>query len=120
MAEVRPSAPLEPFLRQHPDAFAWELHRLAPGLPWVRVERPVRSAALWVAAGCVAVMVTAGVVLKLNEPAGGVLMGLACCGILPACVVACVAECLPPRRVHLGDLVTFRDLARAVAVQSPA
>jgi hypothetical protein len=35
-------------------------------------------------------------------------------------LVALVGALLPPRRVALGELRTFRDLARAVAVQSAA
>lgn len=118
---VRPSAPLEPYLRTHPKVFEWELQRLAPGLPFPRPDRPVERAGMIGIFAVLAVELTLLGLAKLTDDRLGVVAaGVLCLGLPLAMVVAVVGALLPPRRVTLGELVTFRDLARAMAVQQPA
>lgn len=118
---IGPGTPLGPYLRRSGASWVWDLARAAPGrIPPCMAHRPLQTAGCLTLGVGVAVGLL-GVALRkcgLSEPALAVA-GLGCFGLSIGGALTLAAMYCPPRRVTLGDLITFRDLAYALAGQEP-
>lgn len=110
--EIAPSTPLAPFLRRHFSALIVPISKLAPGaLPGVRVERDAALTACFCAMPAVGfLLLLAGSCFGLPQVtiAGGALFVF-------SWVIGFIAALFVPASVEIGDLRTFRDLAKLVA-----
>lgn len=116
--EIGPSTRLEPYLLRE-GWFTWkgwlsQLYAMCPGrLPRFRqYSKYDQTVTCGVALG--AVLLTVGVVVSLFGEFGHFLIAAATTMLL-VCIPIRLARPLPPRSANLGNLVTFRDLACALA-----
>ena len=110
--DLRPSTPLEPFLRKWPKIFLKEVSRLAPGgLPFTFKNKYFHIlTGLSLILGCLLLLLTASV----EEPwvaLGGVFLFAA------GWVVALVGGTYFPGRLTLENVTTFRGLTEAIIEQ---
>jgi hypothetical protein len=107
--EIMPSAPIEPYLRDHPQVFS-KLGHLAPGrMPRPRVVSPVHIGLGWVFLLGQAMQLGGWI---LRHP----MMRLAGVFNTAVSIVAgfLIGRHVKPARIQLGWLRTFRDLSRAM------
>jgi hypothetical protein len=110
--DLRPSTPLQPFLRKWPKVFLQEVSRLAPGgLPF-RFENTYLHllTGLSLILGCLLLLLTA----LVEEPwliIGGVFLFAA------GWIVGLVGGTYFPGRLILGNVATFRGLTEAIVAQ---
>lgn len=115
--EITPSTSLEPYFQRYDFGWLWELCRLAPGcLPPLTVDRwdPTCGYFIGLAIG--------GGLMLLGSILGKVGSQFFAFGFLFlffTAFVSLVTQQLSHKRVELGDLHTFRDLAYALAGQQP-
>ncbi len=110
--EIAPSTPLAPYARRHWGTLLDVLTRLAPGaLPPVRIRTPVHDAAvLGIVIGAVGLLAGNCAGLPVVTIAGGVLY------VSSFAATWIAARYLLPASVEFGNLMTFRDLAKLIAI----
>jgi hypothetical protein len=111
VSEIRPSSPLEPYLRNHPQAIVL-LNHIAPGrLPTPLIDAPVHAGFALAGFLCGWAAFIGGCVGLLRFP----------CNWLTGCAFVCwivqwlIARTVKPARVQLSWMQTFRDLSRVLA-----
>ncbi len=116
-AGVTPSAALDPYLRSDGVRLAFELVKLAPGcLPLLRAERPGYDRVRLLAFGTSPLLLVtlAAMCMGYDVPLRVLaLVMIVACSLLAIRVL--VGWYIPPKRVTLGDLKTFRDLSILIA-----
>lgn len=106
---IRPSTPLDEYLREYMDVFLGSVSRLGPGrLPLVHVENQPRTAIFYT-------FVLAGLMMLVGtgmQWAGLTVFGALLCLV---CLLLLLAlSGMKPSRVEFGQLRTFRDLVIAL------
>lgn len=114
--EIKPSTALEPYLRKHGEALHSDLCRLSPDLPFIHKDRRLLKPACWSFAGALCLTLLSWFISALSIKSA-ILVGSNCLLWMVALVLLMFANVLPPRRVTLGTMITFRDLAYALAGQ---
>jgi hypothetical protein len=109
--EIAPSTLLAPYTRQYAGLFLGPISWLAPGtLPMVWVRQPLRDAGL--------LSFPIGVALSIIGGCSGLdlLVAFGILVVITGFALAWIdALWLAPASVEIGDLRTFRDLARVIA-----
>jgi hypothetical protein len=111
VANIKPSTPLAPYLRECPGVFIFSLARIAPGiLPPVKIQTPFynRTVAVFFV-GILLACISAFVVTHWFTVVAFLLTGVGYAAIWYA------ANCVRPARVEFGSLETFADLSRLIA-----
>jgi hypothetical protein len=116
--KIAPSTPLASYTRRYPGVFAWEVSRLSPGvMPPLRVQGPwLKDFGGYGLAMPLALLplAAAAYLLGLMLPCQLLVAGSGL-GFLVWMLMAWFGHCyLLPRSVEIGDLRTFRDLARVL------
>ncbi len=115
--EIAPSTPLEPYFLKYGFGWVGELRLLAPGqLPLLMVDRWFPNY------GCFFGLAVGGGLILLGTclgKAGELFQVFGLLFLLIAITISMVVHWLSRRRVELGDLHTFRDLAYALVGQQP-
>jgi hypothetical protein len=111
---IRPSAPIADASRRYPHVFLGPISRLAPGrLPTITVRTPIHSVA---EAMCVVGLIAA-LAFARSFPsvafASALVAGVGLAGTWMA------ARFIKPAEVRFGSIVTFRDIATAIADDGP-
>ncbi len=115
VSDLRPSTPLADYLRGHLGAFFDRIARLSPGtLPPPRADVPAHDVAVYVhLAGAASVLGSYCLGLGWRGTVAGAALALI--GVVAA---NCTARARP-KSVSLGNLHTFRDLARTLTHERP-
>jgi hypothetical protein len=115
VSQLRPSSPLEPYMRKYFDVFLNEILAMAPGsLPVIKPHVPLYYWSLYSAGLCL----LATLVAYLFGAIGIAVISWVL--FLASQVMIWIVVKLPPNRVELGELKTFRDLAQAIAIHHSA
>lgn len=111
VANIKPSTPLAPYLRECPSVFIFSLARIAPGiLPSVKIQTPFYNRAVVVFLGSILLACVSGFVgAHWLTVVAVLLIGGGYAAIWYA------AKCVRPARVEFGSLETFADLSRLIA-----
>lgn len=108
---IRPSLPIAEIARQHGEVFVGPISQLAPGrLPTITIDAPLDGVAAWIGVVSFVVGLASAEFFPLVSLAATAMF-------LMAMVAMRILARHPPRAVRFGGVVTFRDLARTMAVE---
>jgi hypothetical protein len=117
VSEIKPSTGLEPYFETYGFNWLWELCRLAPGrLPALDIDRwfPTCGCLTGVALGMVPMLLG-----RFLGKDGGKFWAIGSLIQFFTIFLSLIINRLSKRRYEFGELLTFRDLAYALAGQQP-
>jgi hypothetical protein len=112
--DITPSTRLDRYAKRYGAVFNGPIRKLAPGkLPTVKVDHPFHDFTIY---GTGIGILFVGFSCLVGDPS---LKALAISLLVAFWIGMYVAALLPPRRVAIGELQTFRDLAKVLAANEP-
>jgi hypothetical protein len=112
--EITPSTNLDRYAKRYGSVFNGPIRKLAPGmLSAVKVDHPIRDFSIY---GTGIGILFVGFSFLIGDPS---LKAIAISLLVVFWAGIYLSTLLPPRRVAIGELQTFRDLAKALAANEP-